>query len=255
MYRSRRNKCALDALTGNYHGVCSSVLLLALISSCGNVELDATSRAAPASDGAMSTNRFSDPFDTLNLDVWTCEYSCPTMSGGTATFSLLPGVGPSNLGSWSKIHYTPRRFTSGTFTVRFALGPRPTEPVWWGVALYEEGPSPDQSQYSEIYFGYRTDGSFTNTQLYLESARFGKNLALKVDTGVDLYDGTFHTGRLVYDSTRIELFFDDQPLQAITDTSVIPTVPMTFVLGTRLVTTPVLTSRFDEIINNCEIEW
>jgi hypothetical protein len=246
MFRFRKNRCARAGATGNHGGV---MLLFALTAaSCGDVDVHATSRAAPP-------NAYTDGFDTLDPNAWQCEYSCPSVSGGAATFSLLPGVGPDGVGSWSKIHFAPRRFTAGSFTVRFALGPRPPEPVWWGVALWDAGPSPDQSLYNEINFGARTDGTYTDSEMDLFAARLGQSVSVKVDTGVNLYDGSFHVGRLVYDATHVDLYFDDKLLRTITDTSVIPTDPVGLVLGTRLETVPVLVSGFDMIIDSCEIEW
>lgn len=243
----RMNRCARAGLTGNCAGV-YLVLLALLAASCGDVDIYATSRATPA-------NRYTDGFDALDLGVWRCEYGCPSVSAGTATFSLLPGVQPNNTGSWSKIRYLPRRFTSGTFTVRFALGPRPTEPVWWGVALWDAGPSPDQSQFNEINFGAATDGGSTNTQMDLFSARLGQSTSIKVDTGTDLYDGSYHVGRLVYDRAHVDLYFDGVLLGTITDTRFIPTDPLDLVVGARLVAAPVLASRFDAMVDSCEIEW
>jgi hypothetical protein len=248
----RKNACAPVPPTGNY--LCTwqaSLLFITLISGCGQVQLEAT-RDANVTPAPTS---FVDEFDTLDTMAWGCEYTCPTIKNSKATFSLKPGVTPDMEGSWSKVHYMPKRFTAGTFKVKFALGPRPTEPVWWGVALYDEGPSPDQSQYSEIYFGYRTDGSLKDTQLLLETARFGTSKAVTVDAGFDPYDGSFHTGELSYDAQHIELSLDGQLLQTIDDTSVIPTAAMSFVLGTRLVETPILATRFDDIIDSCEIDF
>ena len=248
----RKKACASVTPTGNY--ICTwqaALLLITLTTACGQVQLEAT-RDASVTPAPTS---FVDEFDTLETTAWGCEYTCPTIKSSKATFSLQPSVTPAMEGSWSKIHYTPRRFTSGTFKVTFALGPRPTEPVWWGVALYDEGPSPDQSQYSEIYFGYRTDGSLTDQQMLLETARFGASKAVTVNPGFDLYDGSFHTGELTYDAQHIELTIDGQLLQTIDDASVIPTAAMSFVLGTRLVETPVLSARFDDIIDSCEIDW
>lgn len=238
--------------TGNY--ICTwqaSLLLITLTTGCGQVQLEATHDASVTPDPTS----FVDEFDTLDMSAWGCEYTCPTVKSSKATFSLRAGVTPDMQGSWSKIHYMPRRFTSGTFKVQFSLGPRPTEPVWWGVALYDEGPSPDQSQYSEIYFGYRTDGSLEDTQILLETARFGTSRAVTIDAGFDLYDGSFHTGELTYDAQHIELTLDGQLLRTIEDTSVIPTASMSFVLGTRLVETPVLATGFDDVIDRCEIDF
>jgi beta-glucanase (GH16 family) len=123
------------------------------------------------------------------------------------------------------------------------------------MALWDEGPSADQSQYNEINLGCTTGESSTNTQMDLVSTRLGQKASLTVDASSDLYDGSFHTGKIVYDSARVEFYLDDELLGTITDTSVIPTDPLTLILGTRLVTTPVLTSRFDQIIDSCEIEW
>jgi hypothetical protein len=177
------------------------------------------------------------------------------VAAGVATFALLPGVAPNNNGSWSKARYVPRRFTCGRFTARFALGMRPPQPVWWGIALWDNGPNPDQSQYNEINFGLTTSESPGNTQMRFESTKLGQGVSLVVDTGVDLYDGSYHVGELAYDATRVELYFDGRLLQTISDTTVIPTDPMDFLLGTRLVTTPALTGEFDEIVDSTQIEW
>jgi hypothetical protein len=204
---------------------------------------------------APAGGSYTEPFDTFNPSLWACEYSCPSVSAGVATFALLPGVAPNNNGSWSKARYAPRRFTCGRFTTRFALGTRPTQPVWWGVALWDDGPSPDQSQFNEINFGLTTDESPTNTQMRFESTKLGHGVSLVVDTGVDLYDGAHHVGELAYDASRVELYFDGRLLQTIADTSVIPTDPMDFLLGTRLVTAPTLSAEFDELVDSTQIEW
>jgi hypothetical protein len=52
-----------------------------------------------------------------------------------------------------------------------------------------------------------------------------------------------------------DLYFDGKLLQTITDTTVIPTDPMDFLLGTRLVTTPALTSEFDEKVTHTRLDW
>jgi hypothetical protein len=201
-------------------------------------------------------NRFVDAFDVFNTSLWSCEYSCPKASQGAARFSLLAGIQPNNLGSWSKIRYKPRRFTSGKFTARFALTNRPNRAVWWGIALWDDGPSADGSKFNEINFGYTTNQSFTNTQLFFESAKLGKAASVKIDTGVNLYDGSYHTGQLEYDSKHVSFYFDGVLKHTITDVSVIPTDPMDFIIGPRLVTgSAPLTADFAEIVDSTEIEW
>jgi len=54
---------------------------------------------------------FVDTFDQFNSSIWSCEYSCPTVSGSTAKFHVKKGIAPNNMGSWSKIRYKPKRFT------------------------------------------------------------------------------------------------------------------------------------------------
>jgi hypothetical protein len=202
-------------------------------------------------------NRFFDDFDSFERgDTWSCEYTCPTAVDGATRYALEPGIAPDQYGSWSKIGYRPRRFTAGRFTVRFALSARPSQKVWWGAALWDDGPSADGSQFNEINFGYTTAHSFTNTQLYFESARRGNAVSVKVDTGVDLYDGSFHTATLEYDATRVVFYFDGVLMEIITDPTVIPTDPMKFILGPRLVTgSAPLDSTFTELIDFTEIEW
>jgi hypothetical protein len=202
-----------------------------------------------------SSGSYADSFDAFDATVWSCEYSCPTVAAGIATFALLPGVAPNSDGSWSKARYKPQRFTCGRFTAKVALGNRPTRPVWWGIALWDDGPNPDQSQFNEINFGITTSESSGNTKMRFESTKLGNGVSLIVDTGVDLYDGSYHVGELAYDASRVELYFDGNLLQTITDTTVIPTDPMDFLLGGRLVTTPVLGAEFDERVDSTQIEW
>ncbi|MBP2479176.1 hypothetical protein JOF53_008048 [Crossiella equi] len=183
---------------------------------------------------AGAAPRHLEPFDRLDPALWKCEYTCPTIEDGVARFTLQPGIGPNKPGSWSKISYKPTRFTSGTFTTRFSLSARPKQKVWWGVALWDDGPTP--TEFNEINFGYTTDGSLTNTQLYFESAKRGEVASIKVDTGVNLYDNKYHVATLQYDANAVRLYFDGKLLRTITDRSVIPTDPMAYLLGPRLVT-------------------
>ncbi|MEU9888082.1 hypothetical protein [Sphaerisporangium sp. NPDC051011] len=197
-----------------------------------------------------------DEFNSLNTSVWHCEITCPTVSGGLAKFDLQPGVAPRRTGSWTKIGYRPTRYTRGSFTIRFALTKRPTNrAVWWGLALWDDGPAADGSQFNEINFGYTTNQSFTNTQLRFESAKRGKDVSIKVDTGVDLYDGKFHTGTLEYASDYVAFYLDDRLLKVINDESVVPTDPMELVIGPRLVDgSQPLDQKFTETVDYVKIE-
>jgi hypothetical protein len=216
----------------------------------------ATSAADAGADAASAANTFTDPFDSFQSATWSCEYRCPTVSSGVARFTLSAGAAPDTQASWSKIRYKPRRFTSGRFTVRFALSARPKQAVWWGVALWDDGPAADGSQFNEINFGYTTDESQPDTGLRFESSKHGKGVSLKVDTGVDLYDGQLHTGVLEYDASHVSFFFDGKLLQTITDAGVIPTDPMDFIIGPRLVTgAPSLPADFTESADSAELSW
>lgn len=199
----------------------------------------------------IARSTFKEDFSTFNTDTWSCEYTCPVIEAGKARFRLQTGIEPDNSGSWSKARYRPQRFTSGRFTASFSLTERPEQAVWWGVALWDDG---DSGKFNEINFGYTTDQSFTNTQLRFESARNGKAVSLKVDTGVDLYDQKYHNATLEYDSNRVALYLDGKFLKEITDTKFIPTAPMDFLLGPRLITgEQPLTNGFTESISWVEI--
>ena len=217
-------------------------------------------QAAPAAEPLEATDSqlvarttFREDFNTFNKDLWSCEYTCPVIEGAKARFRLQSGVAPDHEGSWSKARYKGKRFTSGRFTTYFSLTARPKQPVWWGVALYSETSS---GQVNEINFGYTTDESFTNTQLRFESYKHDKYVSLKVDTGVDLYDEEYHTATLDYNSNRVQFYLDGKLLKEITDKSVIPTDPMDFILGPRLVTDgKPLTKGFTESIDWVEISY
>lgn len=220
--------------------------------------------AHPTSDTSLQTTHkhhiradFRDDFESFDTNLWRCQYTCPVIEGGRARFRLRSGVAPDNEGSWSKARYTPTRFTSGRFTVSFSLTARPEDhPVWWGVALWDDGPAVDGSQFNEINFGYTTDQSYGNTELRFESARRGAYDSLRVDTGMNLYDEQYHEATLEYDSTRVALYFDGQLLREITDQAIIPTDPMDFVLGPRLVTGgEPLTQGFTQSIDWVEISY
>lgn len=195
-------------------------------------------------------------FNTFDKNLWGCEYTCPVIEGGKARFRLKSGVAPNQEGSWSKAKWKGRSFTSGRFTVSFSLTARPKGKVWWGVALWGNGPVADMSQFNEINFGYTTDQSFTNTQLFFESAKRGKAKSVKVDTGIDLYDEQYHTATLEYNADRVAFYLDGRFMSEITDKTFIPTDPMNFVLGPRLVTGGApLSTGFTESVDWVEISY
>jgi beta-glucanase (GH16 family) len=269
MTREHRKRRSFMALLGaTFSAACHSeatpadALDAALADGASATDGAPDSDGASTSDGASAdapgpfTSLFVDDFDAFDSGIWSCEFSCPIVTGGVARFSLQAGVPPDREGSWSKAVYTPRRFTSGRFTARFALTARPDRAVWWGAALWDTGPQPDESQFNEINFGYTTDESFTNAQLYFESARLGNGVSIKIDTGVDLYDGAFHTATLEFDATHVSLYFDGVLMHTITDPGVIPTGPMDFILGPRLVTNSApLDAEFIESVDRTEIAW
>jgi hypothetical protein len=196
---------------------------------------------------------FTDQFTTFDANTWSCEYTCPTVETEKARFRLRSGVPANQEGSWSKARYKPSRFTSGKFTVRFSLTERPTEKVWWGVALWDDGPADDMSQFNEINFGITTTENRADTVLRFESAKRGNDVTIPIDTGVDLYDEQWHTATLEYDATKVSLYFDDRLLHTVTDPAVIPTDEMDFLLGPRLVDGTPLTRGFTESIDWVEI--
>ena len=179
---------------------------------------------------------FRDDFTTFDRDVWSCEYTCPVIEGEKARFRLRSGLEPDQEGTWSKASYSDQTFTSGRFSVSFALTARPEGKVWWGVALWDDSRGDDE--FNEINFGYTVDGSFSNSELLFESANRGVVPPLqenRIDTGVDLYDEQYHTATLEYDSEHVSFFFDGELMKTITDKQYIPTDPMKFILGPRIV--------------------
>ncbi|CAM1506036.1 Fc.00g056770.m01.CDS01 [Cosmosporella sp. VM-42] len=219
-------------------------------------------QAHPAAESLDSLNplqiraTFREDFKTFNTDIWACEYTCPVIETSKARFRLQSGTPPDESGSWSKARYKPTRFTSGRFTVSFSLTDRPKQAVWWGVALWDDGPASNGKEFNEINFGYTTDESFTNTKLLFESARNGKVSSIPVDTGIDLYDEEYHTATLEYNSSSVAFYLDGNLLKEITDKSVIPIDPMDLVLGPRLVTgSNSLAEGFTESIDWVEISY
>lgn len=189
-----------------------------------------------ASGTFVSALSFRDDFTTFDRSVWNCEYTCPVIEGEKARFRLRSGIQPDAEGTWSKASYASQTFTSGRFTVSFSLTERPTNKVWWGVALWDDSRGDDQ--FNEINFGYTTDGSLSDSELYFESASRGNVPSLeenRVDTGVNLYDGQYHTATLEYDAEHVSFFFDGELMKTVTDKQYIPTDAMKFILGPRVV--------------------
>ncbi|KAM0551347.1 hypothetical protein ACHAPJ_008455 [Fusarium lateritium] len=210
--------------------------------------------AQPTDSGHTHVERavFRDEFTTFDEKVWSCEYTCPVIEGEKARFRLRSGIAPNNEGSWSKARYTPKRFTSGRFTVSFSLTAKPDEPVWWGVALWDDT---GDNGFNEINFGYTTDGkNLGKTELLFESAKDGNDISIPVDTGVDLYDETWHEATLEYDADRVAFYFDGKLLKEVTDKQYIPTAPMDFLLGPRLVRGEPMAKGFTQSIDWVEIE-
>jgi hypothetical protein len=212
------------------------------------------SAAASASASAGGSNDFVEHFTTLDKTVWGCEYTCPSIEGEKARFSVKPGIPANNVGSWTKTRYLPARFTGGRFTMRFSLTARPAQKVWWGVALWDSGPQADGSQFNEINFGVMTDQNFTNTELAFESAKRGNFTSIKVDAGRELYDEGWHTATIEYGPAQVKLFLDGDLLKIITDQAVIPTDPMDLIIGPRLISgSEPLTQSFTESVDWIEI--
>ncbi|MET0400840.1 MAG: Ig-like domain-containing protein, partial [Cystobacter sp.] len=154
----------------------------------------------------------------------------------TSKFQVKQGIPPEKKGSWSKIRYKPQRFTTRTFKLRFNLSHRPEGAVWWGIALWDNGRVPGMKEFNEINFGYTTDQRLSNTQLLFESAKLGKMQSLPIETGVNLYDGQYHEASFEYDANHVSLFLDGRLLRTILDKTFIPTDPMDYIIGPRLVT-------------------
>ncbi|CAG9951029.1 unnamed protein product [Clonostachys rosea f. rosea IK726] len=141
---------------------------------------------------------FRDDFTTFDSSIWSCEYSCPVIEGEKARFRLYSNTAANQEHSWCKARYKPQRFTSGTFTTYYSLTARPKQPVWWGVALYDE-PMED------------------------------------ITVDFDLYNEEYHEATIEYDASHVALYIDGVKKTELTDSSLIPTDAMDFLLGPRLV--------------------
>ncbi|MCE0539844.1 glycoside hydrolase family 16 protein [Kineosporia rhizophila] len=230
----------MNARTWRISGAVAAALVAA--GAITAVQAQATEPAVKAPVKGSATADFRDDFTTFDRSVWSCEYDCPVIEGEKARFRLKSGIKPDQYGSWSKAKYKKEKFTSGEFTVRFSLTDRPKKlvddkkGVWWGVALWDNGPVAGMKEFNEINFGYTTNQSFTNTQLLFESAKRGRATSIRVDTGVNLYDEQYHEATLEYDKNAVKFYLDGKLLETITDKQYIPTDPMSLILGPRLVT-------------------
>lgn len=203
---------------------------------------------------------FRDDFINFNKDVWACEYTCPTIEGEKARFRVHSGVSANKENSWSKARYKPKRFTSGRFSTSYSLTARPrNQPVWWGVALYDDTYGSEEGQINEINFGYTTKYSYSDSQLLFEVYKRGhvEPYSVKVDLGVNLYSEEYHTGELEWDSNHVAFYFDGKKVAELTDKNLVPTDPMDFLIGARLVddTSGTLTTGFTESHDWVEIQY
>lgn len=198
-----------------------------------------------------------DDFNGTSLNpIWGCEYQCPPVANGYVRFNLKPNASPNQNVTWSKIYYKPNSLGYGTYSMRFRYNRRPPYPaegeLWAGLALWDNN-APD-SMANEVNFGIDTAcvQRCNDTTLLLESYKNGKNTEVVCQTGVNLFDGNWHTGILIYTSTKITLNVDGKDVGYITDTTTIPTVLMTFVPGARTINGKLI-SEFNLDIDNITI--
>ncbi|KAI1818973.1 hypothetical protein F4861DRAFT_206255 [Xylaria intraflava] len=229
-------------------------LAVGLLAAASNVCALPTVDSTGSSKAHVARASLTENFNEFDKDTWSCEYTCPTIATDKARFRLSSGVEANNEGSWSKARYKPERFTSGRFTVSFSLTARPAQKMWWGVALWDDGPAEDGSQYNEINFGYTVDGHLSDSQLLFESTKLGQGQSIPVDTGVNLYTEEYHNATLEYDSDHVAFYFNGKMLHEITDKDSIPTDAMDLVLGPRLVSGEPLSDSFVESIDWVTIE-
>ena len=177
--------------------------------------------------------KFRDDFNKFDTNNWKCEYTCPVIESSKATFRLSAGIEPNKQGSWSKAGYKGKLFSSGVFRWSFSLTGRPPkdQPVWWGVALWNES----NDGFDEINIGMTTDDRRSNTYLRVESTKKSDGVSIPLNVDVDLYDGKYHTAKIDYTSKRIKYYFDGKLIHTVTDKTKIPTNGMELILGPRLV--------------------
>ncbi|VUC31449.1 unnamed protein product [Clonostachys rosea] len=180
---------------------------------------------------------FRDDFTTFDSSIWSCEYSCPVIEGEKARFRLYSNTAANQEHSWCKARYKPARFTSGTFTTLYSLTERPKQPVWWGVALYDDTYGSEEGQINEINFGYTTKYSYNNYTFLFEVYKRGNTEPWSRDITVDfdLYNEEYHEATIEYDASHVALYIDGVKKTELTDSSLIPTDAMDFLLGPRLV--------------------
>lgn len=206
-----------------------------------NTSVPGSTRPIPGKTPPVGTKTFVDDFVTLDTNVWRCEFSCANVKNGFANFILKPGYSPNDPNTWSKLVYK-NQLNNGRYTMRFSVKPN-SRSVWWGLALWKEYPD---GTYDEINFGaYDRD----NNMIDLESTKAGIGRSVSVDTGIDLYDGNFHTVSLDVRPNKVSMIFDGAEIASITDTNVIPTSQMDFLVGSRLVDNTPLTTESDMIID------
>ncbi|RYP26244.1 hypothetical protein DL768_011809 [Monosporascus sp. mg162] len=113
-------------------------------------------------------------FQHINTDIWGYEYAGPAIETGKARFRLRSGVQPDNKGFPVEGQLQAHTSYLRPITLSFSLTAAQSSWSGLGVALWDDRPASDGSQFNEICFGYTTDQTFTKTQLWVESSRHGE---------------------------------------------------------------------------------
>src|SRR5450759_837725 len=189
-----------------------------------------------------SSGNISDDFsgNSLNSALWKTEgpSSLPTVANGYARMQIGQGTLVS-AATWSKFQSldgpTNPQYGYGTYTMTWRFSRRPQESgqeIWAGCAIYQETGG---SYVKEINFGI--DSACTDrcgdTTLLFESYKNDHNHEETVNAGVNLFDGSFHTGEVDYSASSIILKIDGIQKSIITESAAIPVVKMQIIPGAR----------------------
>lgn len=123
----------------------------------------------------------------------------------------------------------------GYYAVRIAVNRVPTEAtVYCGIALWEYGKSWETLNFNEVNIGYFTEGG--DERLKLFSAKDGVHSTIAMtntDYNLSKFIGAMHTLEFVYQSDKIEYYFDGKFIGKKIDN--IPNgVPMAFIVSVRV---------------------